>query len=787
MQPKVPTDGADDDDLARMVEELKCELSEAHRREAATAEVLRVIGSSPTDVQPVFDTIVRSAVTLCNGVFSSLFRFDGELLHFVAQHNYTPYALEEARRVYPARLSRALGSTRTILERGVVHIPDVEVDPDHRHRALSRAIGWRSGLFVPMMRDGAPIGSIAVTRAAPGQFSDNEIILLQTFADQAVIAIENTRLFEEVQAKTRELTESLEYQTATSEVLGVISRSPDELQPVLDTIVDTARRLCAADRAYFNVLREGRYNLVASKGAPKSIIEDIKEKLIEPSRGSPAGRALLEKRVIHIEDARTDQEFTLFDVNDANRARTMLSVPLLRGDDVIGVITVARVVAAPFTQRQINLVTTFANQAVIAINNVGLFDEVQARTRELTESLEHQTATGAILRVIAASPTNIRPVLQVVVETASRLCDAYDVALMLREGDLLHLGAHHGPIPIDFEKQRIGRDWVTGRAVVDGATIHIPDLAAAADEFPVGQAFATRLGHRTTLGVPLLRRGTAVGAIVLRRPEIRPFSEKEIALLETFADQAVIAIENTRLFEEVQARTRELSEALEQQTATSEVLGVISSSPGELEPVFQAMLENATRLCEAKFGIMWLREGDMFRCGALHNAPPAWAEERRREPVIHPHPETPLGRVIRTRQVAHIHDITTEGAYGEGYRPLVGLAELGGAKTIIAAPMLREDELVGVIGIYRQEVRPFGDKQIKLVTNFANQAVIAIENTRLLNELREVLAAADRHRRRAQGHQPFGVRSADGTRHSRPIGRQTVRGRRWGDTSSSRR
>ena len=244
-------------------------------------------------------------------------------------------------------------------------------------------------------------------------------------------------------------------------------------------------------------------------------------------------------------------------------------------------------------------------------------------------------------------------------------------------------------------------------------------------------------GYRTVLGVPLLRDGNPVGVIIVGRTVVQPFTEKQIELVTTFADQAVIAIENARLFDEVQARTRDLSESLEQQTATSEVLKVISSSPGDLEPVFQAILASATEICQTEFGTLNLFENNAFRSVALHNPPPQF--RMRLGQILHPHPDSGLAHVARTKQIAHIEDIRTQKPYLEGNQAIVELADLGGARTQLSVPLLKEDVLLGSMSIYRQEVRPFTDKQIELVQNFAAQAVIAIENTRLLNELRESL------------------------------------------------
>ena len=363
--------------------------------------------------------------------------------------------------------------------------------------------------------------------------------------------------------------------------------------------------------------------------------------------------------------------------------------------------------------------------------------ELAEARRLLAEAFEQQTATSEILGVISGSPTDVQPTLDAIVKTAVSLCDSYDAVILLREGDYLRITAHHGPMAIDFKGAPLSRDWVAGRTVIDRVPVHVADLTAETAEFPLGAKISARLKQRTVLGLPLLREEQAIGCLFLRRTDVRPFTDKQVALLQTFAAQAVIAIENTRLFGQLRRRTDDLAESLEQQTATSEVLKVISSSPGELQPVFDAVLEKATRICEAKFGNLFLCEDGGLRNVGLYGVPAALIESRTRQPVLRPAPNVPLARAVATKQVQHILDLAAEQAYKERDPAIVSIIELGGARTLVAVPMLKEDELAGVITIYRQEVRPFTEKQIELVQNFAAQAVIAIENTRLLNELRQ--------------------------------------------------
>jgi GAF domain-containing protein len=420
-----------------------------------------------------------------------------------------------------------------------------------------------------------------------------------------------------------------------------------------------------------------------------------------------------------------DPEYSNLEPQRLGGYRTHLGVPLLRDGSPIGVILVSQRTVRPFDSKQIELVTTFADQAVIAIENTRLFEAEQQRTKDLSESLQQQTATADVLKVISQSAFDLQAVFDTLTESAARLCDADDAWLFRREGESYRWAASYGMLKEKHERIKShmvrrqispGRGTLIGRTALEGQPVQIADVLA--DSEYVGNENAQRIGdYRTVLGVPLLRDGVPIGAIALMRTDVRPFTNKQIELAGTFADQAVIAIENVRLFDEVQARTHELSEALEQQTATSEVLRVISSSPGELNPVFEAMLANATRLCEANFGSLYLREGDAFRITAMHNAPPAYEELRRSEPVIdsaHPAVQVLLGRLAKTREIVHITDLMAAPLTIRG-----ALAKFAGARTVLAAPMVKEAELIGAIIIYRQEVRPFTDKQIELVTSFA--------------------------------------------------------------------
>jgi two-component system NtrC family sensor kinase len=582
------------------------------------------------------------------------------------------------------------------------------------------------------LRGGKPIGALSLARSEPEPFTARQIELVESFAAQAVIAIENTRLL-------NELRESLQQQTATADVLKVISRSTFDLQTVLDTLVESATRLCEADSG---IMRRGEGHIFPV-AATYRLTEQQRDRFTsystKPDRGSLFGRAILEARTIHVPDVLADPEYDRSRLQDVVSVRAGLAVPLMREGAVVGVITLQRKEPRPFSEKQIDLVTTFADQAVIAIENVRLFDEVQARTQELTETLEYQTATGEVLNVISRSPTDVQPVFDMIAESAARLCEAQFCFVYRFDGQLLHFVAHRSLTAEVLEINRRAypappsRRSVAARAILERSFVQIPDVNADPD-YALG-AMAAVGGYRSVAAVPILRDGLPIGSIAVTRAQAGLLPDRQIELLKIFADQAVIAIENVRLFDEVQARTEELSESLQQQTATADVLKVISSSLGELDPVFQVMLANAVRICEANFGMLFRFEDSAWRAAAMLGVPPAFAEFWQRGPQ-RPGRLTALGRNVETKQTVHIVDVRTDPAYLEGEPVFVAAVKLGGFRTILNVPMLKDNELIGVFAIYRQEVRAFTDKQIELVKNFAAQAVIAIENARLLNELR---------------------------------------------------
>src|SRR5262249_52360959 len=495
--------------------------------------------------------------------FSNIQLYDGQNLNVVAMHNYKSEIEALVRQMYPMPPGRTQTGGRVILSRSIVQVPDILLDPEYSQE-MARAGGFRSVLSVPMLRHGDPIGVLSVAQPHPTPFSERQIELLKIFADQAVIAIENTRLFEAEQARKGELQESFDYQTAISDVLNVISRSPTDVQPVFDMIAKNAMELCHAE--FCNVFRfDGQLvHFVASHGTrPEARRLTLSRFPVPPGRGFAAGRAILSNAVEELPDVNADADFALREIAKAGAYGSIVAVPMKKDGSPIGALAVGRSEVGPFPNGQIDLLKTFADQAVIAIENTRLFEEVQARTRDLTESLEQQTATADVLKVISRSALDLQKVLDALVESAARLCDAYDAIVFQVFGESLRLVAHHGQIPLGQLSIPLERESIGPSAVIEGRTIQVADTLAEADKYPESRSRALQQGWRTALAVPLVHAGEAIGVIFIRRAEVCPFTERQVELVNTFADQAVIAIENTRLFEEVQARTRELAKTVE--------------------------------------------------------------------------------------------------------------------------------------------------------------------------------------------------------------------------------
>jgi len=720
-------------ELDQRVRDRTAELSEALDQQTATAEVLGVINASPGDLAPVFDAMLEKATELCDASIGTLWLFDGEHINPVAMRG-APMGLADFLNRGPHRPNPV--QQRQLRGEGTIHLADLKAtalyrDGDPLARAVADLGGIQTVLSVPLRREDRVLGLFGVYRQEIRPFSDIQIALIDNFAAQAVIAMENARLITETR-------EALEQQTATAEVLGVINSSPGDLAPVFDAMLEKAMQLCEASFGGLWTFDDGRYVAAALCGVPTAYAEFLAETTLMPGPGSAPYRFLHGERSVLQNIDLADEE--LYRAGDPQRralvdlggARTALQVPLVKDDNVLGVITIYRQEVRPFTDKQFALLQNFAAQAVIAMENARLITETR-------EALEQQTATAEVLGVINSSPGDLAPVFDAIVEKAMHLCDAaFGYMVGIKNGERGHTLATRG-IPADyaeFRKRnpvRAGQAGTAARIRAGEPFVHTLDLKD--DDLyrrgdPQRRAMVDLGGARTSLIVALRRGPDSVGTINLYRQQVRPFSIKQIALLQNFAAQAVIAMENARLITETR-------EALEQQTATAEVLQVINSSPGDLAPVFDAMLEKALHLCEAAFGLLRGFDGERFPTLAVQGASGA-AAERFYETLV-ADTGSALERIQHGEPVVHVADVMDTEAYRSGVATRQWLVDVTGARTALWVALRKDEALLGVFVIYRKEVRPFTDKQIALLQNFAAQAVIAMENARLITETREAL------------------------------------------------
>ena len=600
--------------LARENKQLRRERDERAEQQVATSEILRMIARSPGDLQAVMDAIAESAARLCEADDALVRRLDGDRYYAVSHYGSIPIVSGIG---VETLCDRSTPAGRAVIDRKTIHVPDLRAAaneyPGARTRGLT--VGVRTALAAPLLLNDRAMGSIHIRRLKVSPFSERQIQLLETFADQAVIAIENARLFQEREAGSRDL-------AALHDVTAAASRSL-EIKPVLDEVVKKITEIFAFDSVSVFLFDPKKEALTLMAAAGKYQMQAL-PRAFRRGQGL-TGRVAETGHHLIFEDVRSDPQYRQLTQNNAMEqmgACFIAIFPIKSKERFLGTINCIGKEPRRLSAEEVRLITSMCDQIGGAIDNINLFEEVsdksvelESSNSELREALEQQTATSEILCVIASSPTDIQPVLDAVARSAAQLCDSYDATIHRVDGDHMQRVAHFGPVPVaeGSGSRPISRGFPMGRAIVDAQTIHVHDvLAEIENEFPDARNMQQQTGVRTIIATPLLRDGVAIGVINVRRTEVGSFTNKQIALLKTFADQAVIAIENVRLFRELGERNAELREALEHQTATAEVLGIISRSPTDVQPVLDAIVESAARVCGIDDVVLRFRDGDMM-------------------------------------------------------------------------------------------------------------------------------------------------------------------------------
>jgi signal transduction histidine kinase/putative methionine-R-sulfoxide reductase with GAF domain len=764
-------------DLAAELEAARQHAREAIAQQLAVSDVLKSMSRSPYALDQLLQATIDHGVDLCRSENGLIYLLVGDELRLRANKSGGQPEVKAYELVHPTPLDRGTAAGRAVVEARTVHIADVLADPDYRWLEGQKLQGFRTLLAVPIRRSTEIVGVIAFSRNAVLPFTEREIALIETFADQAGIAIENVRLFTETK-------DALERQTATGEVLKAISDSAFDLQPMFDKMLGTAARICGADYGYlyqiwdardlssirmvatFNIpeaeVQRNREVLESAAEAVRAVrlesgpfnVESYREAARTVDRAIGLDRRLLVSRVwlagatVHVPEIADDPDFAANPTYQRLAVRAVLGVPMLRGRDIGGMITLTKRTSGPFDESAIKLVEAFAAQAMIAIENVRLFNETK-------ESLERQTATAEVLKTISRSAFDLEAVLNTVVENAATLCGAEvawitDAAWSTARSPTSRVTAFSSGFPVaqrEAALERARQRWeitkspgVMLRLYAEARTIHVPDIETD-PELHAASTMVQEMGGRTVLAVPVLREGKPIAGIVLTRRHVRPFSDREIELAETFADQAGIAVENVRLFNETK-------EALERQTAVSDILRVIAGSPTDIQPVLEAIAASAARFTGAEDAAVMISRGDEYIPSA-HSGPVGMPQS------------VPLdrgsvtGRAILEVRLIHVADVTASDEFPRS-KDIAEHQRGNEQRTVLAAPLVREGKALGAIVLRRRDVRPFNDRQVELVQTFADQAAIAIENVRLFNETREKsaqleganqeLASASRHK-----------------------------------------